>query len=263
MLLAHLPAAKPGVRSGMASSQFPSRSILVMPAKAGIQRGRGLNVKGETAALDSRFRGNEALGRGASSPGSGEPESASARKAPQRVGIARNAPAFRAVGAVRIRRGRRRRWIPAFAGTTALDRGASSPGSGRPERDIGAQMAPQRIGIARNAPAFRALGAGCPTGEAAALDSRLRGNDALDEASGRPDREPERGWPANGRCGRRANGAATHWNRSKRARAQSGLPSLRIGASIASTAWRAAATASASLPRTTIWLLNRPSLNDG
>src|SRR5208283_3224666 len=45
--------------------------------------------------------------------------------------------------------------------------------------------------------------------------------------------------------------------------AQNGLPSLLSGASIVSTAARAAATASGSLPRTTIWLLNRPSLNDG
>ena len=172
------------------------------------------------------FAGMKALDRGASSPGSGEPESdIGAQMAPQRVGIARNAPAFRAVGAVSIRWGRRRRWIPAFAGMTALDRGASSPGSGEPGRtsarkwrcnamesletrpgsgrwaldvprgwrrrwipacagmtgldrgasspgsgepgsDIGAQKAPQRIGIARNAPALRAPGAGCRGGGA-------------------------------------------------------------------------------------------------
>src|SRR5271168_1893070 len=39
--------------------------------------------------------------------------------------------------------------------------------------------------------------------------------------------------------------------------------SLDSSATIASTARRAAATASSSLPRTTIWLLKRPSLNDG
>jgi hypothetical protein len=45
--------------------------------------------------------------------------------------------------------------------------------------------------------------------------------------------------------------------------AQSGLPSLRNATSIDSTALRAAATAPSSLPRTTIWLLKRPSLYDG
>ena len=38
---------------------------------------------------------------------------------------------------------------------------------------------------------------------------------------------------------------------------------LMNGTSIASTSAFAAATAAASLPRTTIWLLKRPSLNDG
>ena len=173
--------------------------------------------KGETAALDSRFRGNDSVGQGASSPGSAEPESdVGAQIGPQRVGIARNAPAFRAVGAVSIRWGRRRRWIPAFAGMTVLDRGASSLGSGEPERDIGAQMAPQRVGIARNAPGFRAVGAGCRTGEAAALDSRLRGNDSV----GQGRLFARIGGAREGH--RRANGAATHWNCSKRARVQGG-----------------------------------------
>jgi hypothetical protein len=45
--------------------------------------------------------------------------------------------------------------------------------------------------------------------------------------------------------------------------AQGGRPSPLKRSSIASIANRAAATAPSCLPRTTIWLLNRPSLNDG
>ncbi len=54
-----------------------------------------------------------------------------------------------------VRREKRRRWIPACAGMTALD-GASGRPDREPERGIGPQMAPQRIGIARIGPAFRA-----------------------------------------------------------------------------------------------------------
>jgi hypothetical protein len=49
----------------------------------------------------------------------------------------------------------------------------------------------------------------------------------------------------------------------RRREPQSGLPLLCNGTSIASTAFSAAATAASSLPRTTIWLLKRPSLYEG
>jgi polyphosphate kinase 2 (PPK2 family) len=60
--------------------------------------------------------------------------------------------------------------------------------------------------------------------------------------------------------------APSFWRKSRQGkihRSQSGLSSPRIEASIASTAAFAASTARASFPLTTIWFMNRPSLNDG